>query len=116
MPALRTERPTDAPYSGSFAGRGSVRASMVDNRLFEEVLHRYRAGIPQRELPERFRRGKNLRRRFSRSSKAVCGFPPAWPLTPPANMRWSHRHARVKHDGAHAARTIRQALGPQKAH
>jgi transposase len=38
-----------------------------DNRLFvEAVLFRYRAGIPWRDLPERFGDWKNVHRRFSR--------------------------------------------------
>jgi transposase len=39
----------------------------VDNRLFvEAVLYRYRAGIPWRDLPERFGDGITVHRRFSR--------------------------------------------------
>ena len=38
-----------------------------DNRLFvEAVLYRYRAGIPWRDLPERFGSWKNVHRRWSR--------------------------------------------------
>ena len=34
---------------------GTVGRPAVDNRLFvESVLYRYRAGIPWRDLPERF--------------------------------------------------------------
>jgi transposase len=41
---------------GLLAGRrGSVGRPADDNRLFvEAVLYRYRAGIPWRDLPERF--------------------------------------------------------------
>ena len=46
---------------------GTVGATAADNRLFvEAVLHRYRAGIPWRDLPERFGDWKNVHRRFSR--------------------------------------------------
>jgi transposase len=46
---------------------GTVGATAVDNRLFvEAVLFRYRAGIPWRDLPERFGDWKNIHRRFSR--------------------------------------------------
>ena len=39
----------------------------TDNRLFvEAVLYRYRAGVPWRDLPERFGDWKNTHRRFSR--------------------------------------------------
>ena len=46
--------------------KGSVGVT-ADNRLFvEAVLYRYRAGIPWRDLPERFGDWKNIHRRFSR--------------------------------------------------
>jgi transposase len=46
---------------------GWVGATAADNRLFvEAVLYRYRAGIPWRDLPERFGDWKNVHRRFSR--------------------------------------------------
>jgi transposase len=42
----------------------------ADNRLFvDAVLYRYRAGLPWRDLPERFGDWKNVRRRYSRSAK-----------------------------------------------
>ena len=50
---------------------GSVGVTAVDNRLFvEAVLYRYRAGIPWRDLPERFGDWKNTHRRFSRGAKS----------------------------------------------
>lgn len=46
---------------------GHVGGTAVDNRLFvEAVLYRYRAGIPWRDLPERFGDWKNVHRRWSR--------------------------------------------------
>ena len=49
----------------------SVGATARDNRLFvEAVLYRYRAGIPWRDLPERFGDWKNVHRRFSRWAKS----------------------------------------------
>ena len=46
---------------------GTVGATAADNRLFvEAVLYRYRAGLPWRDLPERFGDWKNVHRRFSR--------------------------------------------------
>jgi transposase len=50
---------------------GHVGVTAADNRLFvEAVLYRYRAGIPWRDLPERFGDWKNVHRRFSRWSKS----------------------------------------------
>jgi transposase len=46
---------------------GTVGVTAADNRLFvEAVLYRYRAGIPWRDLPERFGDWNNTHRRFSR--------------------------------------------------
>lgn len=49
---------------------GSVGVTAKDNRLFvEAVLYRYRAGIPWRDLPERFGPWKVVHTRFSRWAK-----------------------------------------------
>ena len=46
---------------------GHVGGTAADNRLFvEAVLYRYRAGIPWRDLPERFGDWKIVHQRFSR--------------------------------------------------
>jgi transposase len=46
---------------------GWVGVTAADNRLFvDAVLYRYRAGIPWRDLPERFGGWNNNHRRFSR--------------------------------------------------
>lgn len=52
----------------SLPGRdGCVGVTAKDNRLFvEAVLFRYRAGIPWRDLPERFGPWKAVHTRFSR--------------------------------------------------
>lgn len=57
---------------GLLPGRqGHVGVTAADNRLFvEAVLYRYRAGVPWRDLPERFGPWKNVHNRFSRWSKA----------------------------------------------
>jgi transposase len=53
---------------GMLPGRkGSVGRPAGDNRLFvEAVLYRYRAGIPWRDLPERFGDFRVVHTRFSR--------------------------------------------------
>lgn len=49
---------------------GTVGATAKDNRLFvEAVLYRYRAGIPWRDLPERFGDFRVIHTRFSRWAK-----------------------------------------------
>jgi transposase len=53
---------------------GTVGVTASDNRLFvEAVLYRYRAGIPWRDLPERFGDWKNVHRRFSRWAETGVG-------------------------------------------
>jgi transposase len=48
----------------------AVGVTANDNRLFvEAVLYRYRAGIPWRDLPERFGDWKNIHRRHRRWSE-----------------------------------------------
>src|SRR5215217_9596818 len=50
---------------------GHVGVTAKDNRLFvAAVLYRYRAGIPWRDLPERFGCGIKVQTRFSRWAKA----------------------------------------------
>ena len=50
---------------------GHVGVTAKNNRLFvEAVLYRYRAGIPWRDLPERFGPWKAVHTRFSRWSKS----------------------------------------------
>jgi len=49
---------------------GHVGGTAADNRLFvEAVVYRYRAGIPWRDLPERFGDWKIVYQRFSRWAK-----------------------------------------------
>ena len=46
---------------------GHVGGTASDNRLFvDAVLYHYRAGVPWRDLPERFGDWKNTHRRWSR--------------------------------------------------
>ncbi len=49
---------------------GNVGVTARDNRSFvEAVLYRYRAGIPWRDLPERFGQFNVVHTRFSRWTK-----------------------------------------------
>lgn len=68
--ALRDDQ-WDRIKDGLPGSEGSVGVTAADNRLFvEAVLYRYRAGIPWRDLPERFGDWKNIHRRFSRWAKS----------------------------------------------
>src|SRR5664279_4670717 len=51
--------------------RGHVGGTAADNRLFvDAVLYRYRAGVPWRDLPERFGDWKIVYQRFNRWAKS----------------------------------------------
>lgn len=51
--------------------KGYVGVTAQDNRLFvEAVLYRYRAGIPWRDLPERFGDFRVIHTRFTRWSRS----------------------------------------------
>ena len=53
---------------------GHVGVTAKNNRLFvEAVLYRYRAGIPWRDLPERFGDPIKVHTRFSRWARVRCG-------------------------------------------
>ena len=58
--------------AGLLPGREeTVGVTAKDNRLFvEAVLYRYRAGIPWRDLPERFGHWSVVHTRFSRWAKS----------------------------------------------
>ncbi len=52
-------------------GRASVGGTAADNRLFvEAVVFRFRAGVPWRDLPERFGDWKIVYQRFNRWAKS----------------------------------------------
>ena len=57
---------------GLLPGReDTVGVTAKDNRLFvEAVLYRYRAGIPWRDLPERFGQFRKVHTRFRRWAKS----------------------------------------------
>jgi transposase len=60
---------------------GHVGVTAKDNRLFvEAVIYRYRAGIPWRDLPERFGDPIKIHTRFSRWAKSGVWKKLRWPL------------------------------------
>ena len=61
-----------ARIAGLLPGRvGYVGGTAADNRLFvDAVLYRYRAGIPWRDLPERFGKGESAHQRFGRWARS----------------------------------------------
>ena len=60
---------------------GHVGGTAADNRLFvDAVLYRYRAGIPWRDLPERFGTGRSCISASADGRRAVfsSGFSSCW--------------------------------------
>ena len=67
---------------------GHVGGTAKDNRLFvEAILFRFRAGIPWRDLPERFGCWKIVYQRFNRWAKSgvSSGFLRFWPAITTTN-------------------------------
>lgn len=66
-----TDEPWEKIQEGLPGSEGYVGGTAKDNRLFiEAVLYRYRAGIPWRDLPERFGDYRNVHKRLSRWSES----------------------------------------------
>ena len=100
---------------------GYVGVTAKDNRLFvEAVLYRYRAGIPWRDLPERFGPWKAVHTRFTRWAASGVWVRVFKHLAEDADNEYAmidstivraHQHsagaqkklARTKRSGAHAA-------------
>lgn len=99
----------------------TVGMTAKDNRLFvEAVMYRYRAGIPWRDLPERFGDWKAIHRRHRRGSESGVWkrvFEPLTGDTDPeyalidATMVRAHLHAA----GAKGGIKCRHAAGVAKA-
>ncbi|MFO1159050.1 MAG: IS5 family transposase [Reyranellaceae bacterium] len=74
---------------------GHVGATARDNRLFvDAVIYRYRAGIPWRDLPERFGAWKAVHTRFSRWGKERC-------VAQAVRASRRRRRQRIRHDRQH---------------
>jgi transposase len=99
----------------------TVGVTAKDNRLFvEAVLYRYRAGIPWRDLPERFGDWHNIHRRHRRWSERGVWREVFAHLAEDADNEYAmidativrvHQHAA----GAKGSEKKRNALGAQKA-
>ena len=78
---------------------GHVGVTAKDNRLFvEAVLYRYRAGIPWRDLPERFGDPIKIHTRFSRWAKIVASgrkYSSFWHRMP-TTIRHDRQHDRAR--------------------
>lgn len=92
---------------------GTVGVTAVDNRLFvEAVLYRYRAGIPWRDLPERFGDWKNVHRRFSRWAKSGIWERMFQHLAADADNEYAMIDSTIVRAHQHSAGAKKRRLGP----
>ena len=93
----------------------TVGVTAKDNRLFvEAVLYRYRAGIPWRDLPERFGDWKNIHRRHRRWSESGVWQRVFEHLAGEANNEYAMIDATIVRVHQHAA-GAKGGTGPQSA-
>lgn len=106
---------------GLLPGRvGQGGRPATDNRLFvEAVLYRYRAGIPWRDVPERFGDWKNTHRRFSRWAERGVGGRVFQQLSRDADNAYAMIDSTIVRAHQHSAgarkKTGRKPLGGAKA-
>ena len=92
---------------------GSAGAAAADNRLFvEAALYRYRAGIPWRDLPERFGDWKNVHRRFSRWAKSGVREKVFQHLAADADNEYAMIYSTIARAHQHSAGAKKRRCGP----
>lgn len=108
---LRTDQRTKDYVARRIAeGHSKLDAIRALNRLFvEAVLYRYRAGIPWRDLPERFGDWKNVHRRFTRWAEAGVWERMFRPLAADADNEYAMIDSTIVRAHQHSA-------GAKKAH
>jgi transposase len=93
----------------------TVGVTAKDNRLLvEAVLSRYRAGIPWRDLPERFGDWKNMHRRHRRWSESGVWQRVFKHLAGEANNKYAMIDSTIVRVHQHAA-GAKGGTGPQRA-
>ena len=92
---------------------GHVGVTAKDNRLFvEAVLYRYRAGIPWRDLPERFGAWKKVHTRFGRRAKAGVWERVFRHLAGEADTEYAMIDSTIVRAHQHSAGAPKKAAGP----
>ena len=95
---------------------GHVGVTAKDNRLFvEAVLHRYRTGIPWRDLPERFGHWKAVRTRFSRWAKSGVWDKLFQHLTGEADNEHAMLDSTIVRAHQHSAGAIKKAAATRRS-
>ncbi len=80
-----------------------------DNRLFvEAVLYRYRAGMPWRDLPERFEDPIKIHTRFSRWAKSGVWAPIFKHLADDADIEYAMIDSTIERAHQHSAGAQKQ--------
>ena len=91
---------------------GHVGVTAKDNRLFvEAVLFRYRAGLPWRDLPERFGEWKKVHTRFGRWAKAGAWERVFRHLADDADNEWAMIDSTVVRAHQHSAGAAKKRRG-----
>ncbi len=92
--------------------QGQVGVTAADNRLFvEAVLYRYRAGVPWRNLPERFGAWKAVHTRFGRWSRSGVWERVFLHLAADADNEYAMIDSTVVHAHQHSAGAQKKAGG-----
>jgi transposase len=87
-----------------------VGVTAKDNRLFvEAVLYRYRAGIPWRDLPERFGAWKKVHTRFCRWAKGGVWARLFQHLAGEADNAWAMIDSTIVRAHQHSAGAVKKA-------
>lgn len=93
--------------------KGSVGRPAEDNRLFvEAVLYRYRAGMPWRDLPERFGDFRVVHTRFSRWAKRGVWKKLFEHLAQDADNEYAMIDSTIVRAHQHSAGALKKGLGP----
>ena len=94
---------------------GHVGVTAKDNRLFvEAVLFRYRAGIPWRDLPERFGAGRKVHTRFGRWAKTGVWERIFRHLAGDADNEWAMIDSTVVRAHQHSAGAVKKAAAARR--
>jgi transposase len=95
---------------------GHVGVTAKDNRLFvEAVLYRYRAGIPWRDLPERFGDWKAVHTRFTRWAQSGAWAKVFQHLSADANNDYAMIDSTIVRAHQHSAGAPKKTAGKKRS-
>ena len=95
---------------------GYAGVTATDDRLFvEAVLYRYRAGIPWRDLPERFGAWKKVHTRFGRWARSGIWARLFQHLAGEADNEYAILDSTIVRAHQHSAGAIKKAAGTRRS-